>query len=138
MKLITKIIIAVVSVLLLTPFIVDMLLVQKLSWKDIQAYGGIKIEPPLETQNGFYMPIVCDVSGVDSVTVGSTRVSSWNTFKRTKVKIKDHFIYISVSISGPFYGEGSSKVKAAKLGQLEHGHYLVYYETGELIGEFTI
>jgi hypothetical protein len=133
-----KIIIPVVFLVPLSPFIFDMMAVQKLKWAEIQRYGGIKIEKPLETQDGYYMPIVCDVSGLDSITVRPTGVSSWNTFKRTKVSIKDHFIFISVSISGPFYGEGTTKCKAAKIGKLEHGHYLVYYETGEQIGEFYI
>lgn len=133
-----KILVPVIFVALLSPFIFDMFAVQKLSWKQIQSYGGIRVETPLDTQDGYYMPIVCDVSGMDSITVRPTGISSWNTFKRTKVRIDDHFIYISVSISGPFYGEGTTKCKAAKLGKLEHGHYKVFYETGEAIGEFYI
>lgn len=132
-----KILIPVILLLMLSPFIFDMIAVHKLSWKEVQDYGGIKVEKPLETQDGYYMPIVCDVAGFDSVTVKPKAVSSFYTFKRTIVKIKDHFIYISVHRTGSVYGDGT-KCKAAKLGKLERGHYLVYYETGELIGEFTI
>jgi hypothetical protein len=122
----------------LLPFIFDMATVQKLSWKEIQNYGGIKFEQPMESDDGYYLPLVCNVSGLDSITRGSTAVSSYNVYKRTKVKIDDHMIYVDISISGPFMNDNGTQCKAVKLGKLDHGHYLVYYASGELIGDFNI
>lgn len=138
MSLKAKIIIGVVGLLFLAPFVFDIITVEKLSWAQVQRYGGIKIERPLESEDGYHLPIICDVSGVDSTTVRSVAYSSYNICKHTKVKIDDHMIYLSVTTSGKFFKDDSPKCKAVKLGKLEHGHYLVYYITGELIGEFYI
>ncbi len=138
MSLKLKIIISVAGLLLLSPFVFDIINVDKLSWAQVQRYGGIKIERPLEGEDGYHLPLICDVSGVDSTTIRSVAFSSYNVFKRTKVKIDGHMIYLSVSISGPLFKNDSPKCKAVKLGKLDHGHYLVYYESGELIGEFYI
>jgi hypothetical protein len=138
LKLITKIILVLVGLLLLAPFIFEMITVQKLSWKEIQSYGGIKIEQPLESEDGYHLPVVCNVSGLDSTTRRPTALSSYNVYKRTKVKIDDHMIYLTVSISGPLFNDNGNQCKAVKIGKLEHGHYLVYYTSGELIGEFNI
>lgn len=99
---------------------------------------GIKFDPPLEGDDGYHLPLICNVSGLDSITRRSTAFSSYNVYKRTKVKRDDHMIYISVSISGPWLNDNHAQCKAVKLGNLEPGHYLVYYETGELIGDFNI
>jgi len=133
-----KIILSVVGLLLLAPFVFDILTVEKLSWKQVQSYGGIRIERPLESEDGYHLPLICDVSGLDSASVRSTAFSSYNICKRTKVKIDGHMIYLTISTSGKFFKYDSPKCKAVKLGKLEHGHYLVYYASGELIGEFYI
>lgn len=138
MNLKLKIILSIAGLLLLAPFVFDIVTVEKLSWKQVQGYGGIKIERPLEGEDGYHLPLICDVSGLDSTTVRSTAFSSYNIFKRTKVKIDGHMIYLTVSVSGKFFKDDSPKCKAVKLGKLEHGHYLVYYASGELIGEFYI
>ncbi len=138
MSLKLKIILSVVGLLLLAPFVFDILTVEKLSWKQVQGYGGIRIERPLEAEAGYYLPLICDVSGLDSATVRSTAYSASNICKRTKAKIDGHMIYLTISASDKFFKDDSPKCKAVKLGKLEHGHYLVYYATGELIGEFYI
>jgi hypothetical protein len=138
LKLIFKITFALAGLLLLTPFIFDMVTVDKLSWEQVQRYGGIRIERPLESEDGYHMPLICDVSGAESISVPSVAFSSYNVYKRAKVKIDGHMIYISISITGPFFKDDTPACKAVKLGKLEHGHYLVYYEGGELIGDFYI
>lgn len=127
-----------VGLLLLAPFVFEMITVQKLSWKEIQSYGGIRIDPPLEADDGYYLPLVCNVSGFDSITRKSTAFSSYNVYKRTKVKIDDHMIYVTVSISGPWLNDKGAQCRAVRLGKLEPGHYLVYYGSGELIGDFNL
>jgi hypothetical protein len=138
LSLTAKIIIGISTLLLLAPFAFDIATVEKLSWKQVQGYGGIRIERPLEGEDGYHLPLVCDVSGLDSASVRSTAYNPNNICNRAKVKIDDHMIYLSISVSDKFFKDDSQKCKAVKLGKLEHGHYLVYYETGELIGEFYI
>lgn len=138
MSLKLKIILSVVGLLLLAPFMFDIFTVEKLSWKQVQAYGGIRIERPLEGEDGYHLPLICDVTGVDSTTIRSAAFNPANICKRTKVKIDGHMIYLTLSISDKFFKDESPKCKAVKLGKLEHGHYLVYYQSGELIGEFYI
>lgn len=126
------------ALLLLTiPFAFDFITVRTLEWDMVQKYGGIKVGQPLATENGYYLPIIFDSSG-DSVTVRPTAVSSFYVCKRTHINKKDKNIFISVKISGPFFDGETCKCKATKLGHLDRGHYKVFYDSGQLIGEFDI
>ena len=138
MKKVWKRIIIVVVVLLLTaPFVFDSITVRALEWQDIQRYGGIQVGQPVDTEHGFYLPIVFNTAG-DSITLRPVETSDVYVCKRTVVKKKDRNIYISVKRSWPFFDDESCNCKATKLGSLEPGHYKVYYDSGEFIGEFDI
>src|SRR5688572_29298957 len=69
MRIWTKIIVVSIVLLLTAPFAFDMITVSSLTWTDIQRYGGLKIGVPLDTDKGFYLPIICNVSGTDSITI---------------------------------------------------------------------
>ena len=59
-------------------------------WTFIQTVGGIKIEKPLETEDGFYLPVICNVSGQDFVTVKPTGMNSALFCLKTKTTINDN------------------------------------------------
>jgi len=134
----TKIIVVSIVLLLTAPFAFDIITVSSLTWADIQRYGGLKIGVPLDTDKGFYLPIICNVSGTDSITIRPTAISSANVCKRTKVQMKDNNIFINVKVSMPFFDDETCICKAVRLGQMDHGHYKVFYDSGEYIGEFDI
>ena len=111
-------------------------------WNFIQNVGGIKTEKPIETEDGYYLPVICNVSGWDSITVKPKAVNSALFCLKTKVKIEENKIYLTVITGIPVFGNSSSKSKAVRLGNLKDGNYKIYYKdkenTEHLIGEFSI
>lgn len=111
-------------------------------WNFIQTVGGIKIEDPLETEDGFYLPIICNVSGEDSITLKPTGINSALFCLKTKTKIEGNKIYLTVITGYSIFDELKSKCKAVRIGKLKKGKYLVYYKDKssdkQQIGEFTI
>lgn len=111
-------------------------------WTFIKSVGGIKTEKPLETEDGFYLPVICNVSGQDSVTVKPTGINSALFCLKTKTKIKKNKIYLTVITGYSLFEKLNSKTKAVRIGKLKAGNYTVLYEdnkSGEhQIGKFTI
>lgn len=111
-------------------------------WTFIQSVGGIKTEKPLDTEDGFYLPITCNVSGQDSVTVKPKGMNSALFCLKTKTRIKDNKIYLTVITGYSLFEKLDSKCKAVKIGKLRPGNYKVFYENEKSdnyqIGEFTI
>ena len=111
-------------------------------WNFIKYVGGIKTEKPIETEDGYYLPVICNVSGWDSITVKPKAVNSALFCLKTKVKIIENKIYLTVITGIPVSGNLSSKSRAVGLGNLKDGNYKIYYQdkenTEHLIGEFSI
>jgi len=111
-------------------------------WTFIQTVGGIKIEKPLETEDGFYLPVICNVSGQDSVTVKPTGMNSALFCLKTKTIINDNKIYLTVITGYALFEKLDCKCKAVRIGKLKIGNYKVFYQDKESnehqIGEFTI
>jgi len=111
-------------------------------WTFIQNVGGIKIEKPLETEDGFYLPVICNVSGQDSVTVKPKGPNSALFCLKTKTTVQENKIYLTVMTGYTLFDKLDTKSKAVRIGKLEPGNYTVYYKdkkTGEhKIGEFSI
>jgi len=111
-------------------------------WNFVQRVGGIKTEKPLETEDGFYLHVTCNVSGQDSVTVKPKGLNSALFCLKTKTIITDDKIYLTVITGYSMFEKLNTKCKAVRLGKLKPGNYKVFYidnESGEhRIGEFTI
>ena len=134
--------IIVVSLALIGLLVFNSLTRKSADWNFIQNVGGIKTEKPIETEDGYYLPIICNVSGWDSITVKPKAVNSALFCLKTKVKIEENKIYLTVITGIPVFGNSSSKSKAVRLGNLKDGNYKIYYKdkenTEHLIGEFSI
>lgn len=115
---------------------------QARDWNFIQSVGGIKTEKPLETEDGYYLPVVCNVSGVDSVTIKSSTLNSALFVLKTKTHIKENRIYLTVFTGYSIVGKNDCKCKAVKIGTLKYGSYEIYYKdkdsTEHRIGKFTV
>lgn len=111
-------------------------------WTFIQSVGGIKTEKPLETENGFYLPIICNVSGQDSITIKPKGPNSALFCLKTKTTVENNNIYITVITGDPLFETLDCKCKAVNIGKLKSGNYNVFYKdktTGKhLIGAFSI
>lgn len=131
-----------ISVLLIIWILFISLTRKSADWSFIQNVGGIKTEKPIETEDGYYLPVICNVSGWDSVTIKPKIVNSALFCLKTRVKIEENKIYLTVMTGISVFGNNSSKAKAVGLGDLKDGNYKIYYKdktTDEhLIGEFSI
>ncbi|MFC0879010.1 hypothetical protein ACE01N_20615 [Saccharicrinis sp. FJH2] len=111
-------------------------------WDYIQNVGGIKTDTPLETEDGYYLPILCNVSGLDSITVNPTTLNSAISCIKTKVTINKNYIYLKIVTGIATNKNKDCKCKAVSIGDLESGEYKVYYgDVGNLeheIGTFTV
>lgn len=112
------------------------------SWTFIQKTGGIKTEKPLETEDGFYLPIICNVSGLDSITVKPTTINSALSCIRIKLAIRGNAIHLKVVTGVAMSNIYDCKCKAVCIGDLKPGDYTVYYGNEAIperqIGSFTI
>jgi hypothetical protein len=102
-------------------------LAEKMDWAFIQAVGGISVGEPLRTEDGFYLPIDCDVSGLKQVTVKPTTINSALICSKIYVSIKDKNIYITISTGLPG-GRDNSQCSAVRIGYPESGDYTVFYK----------
>jgi hypothetical protein len=131
-----------VSLVLIGWLLYNSLTRKSADWNFIQSVGGIKTEKPIETEDGYYLPILCNVSGWDSITVKPITTNSTLFCLKTKVSIMENKIYLTVATGMSIFGNNSTKCKAAKLGNLKDGNYKIYYKDKSsnepLIGEFTI
>ena len=114
-----------------------------MNWAFIQQVGGIKIKKPLLTEDGLYLPIFCNVSGLDSITVRPTILNSGLICANSEVSVSENKIYITIVTGLIHFNKGYRKSRAAYIGnELRSGHYFVYYkdETNDinLIGEFNL
>ncbi|MFV0590705.1 MAG: hypothetical protein ACK5M7_04925 [Draconibacterium sp.] len=112
------------------------------SWEFIQEVGGIKTGTPLETKDGFYLPIECNVSGLDSIAVTPTKLNSALSCIKTKMTIKGNSIHLRIVAGIAMSDNFNCYCKAVSIGDLEPGEYKVYYgrksELEHQIGAFTI
>lgn len=111
-------------------------------WEFIQSIGGIKIETPLETENGYYLPVICNVSGTDSITITPTVINSALSCIKIKSKIAENNIHLEVITGVSISKQKDCNCKATNLGWLKSGHYNVYYgdknSSDHKIGSFYI
>jgi len=111
-------------------------------WKFVQRVGGIKTGTPLETEDGFYLPVICNVSGTDSVTIRPTLLNSALVCTKIKTKINGNRISLTVILGVASLNSGNCNCRAVNLGKLEAGDYIIYYNDNSSdehqIGQFAL
>jgi hypothetical protein len=117
----------ILSILFIIGFSSQIALAEKMDWTFIQSIGGISVGVPLRTEDGFYLPIDCDVSGLKQVTVKPTTINSALVCSKVYVSIKGNNIYITISTGLPG-GRENSQCSAVKIGYPESGDYAVFYK----------
>jgi hypothetical protein len=111
-------------------------------WQFIQSVGGISIEKPLLTEDGLYLPVICNVSGTDSITVKPTMLNSALSCIKIKSYIIGNNIFLKIVTGLVVSKKDNCNCKAISLGYLKQGKYKVYYgkknSFEHQIGEFVI
>lgn len=111
------------------------------SWQFVQSVGGIEIGIPVQSDNGWILPLRCDVSGLRAITVKPTTLNSGLSCGPVEVVTEGKTIFITLKTD--VAGKGRSAVcPAALLGNLPAGKYSVFYryanENPVALGEISI
>ena len=77
--------------------ITDIFTAKHADWSFIQDVGGLDVsEPEYKSGYGWYLPVRCDVSGLQSITTKPKLVNSGLAAKEVKAMVKDNRIQIWV------------------------------------------
>jgi hypothetical protein len=90
--------------------------------------GGIRIDDPYPTKEGWFLPVQCDVSGLTKITNEPTTMNSALKCVRIEYSKKDSSVYITVFTSSIGYNNKTCVCEGVNIGQLRKGEYRVYYE----------
>lgn len=97
------------------------------SWQFMEAVGGVAIDAPVRNPQGnVYLPVRCDVAGIQTITKKPTTINSALTVKSIDKKIEKEKIYISIH-TGLASKDESSACSGVDLGDVPAGAYEVFY-----------
>jgi hypothetical protein len=96
------------------------------SWGFVQSIGGIVVEAPVHTKDGWVLPVQANVSGLETITQKPTILNSALICKRTEVRIEKNNIYLTL-VTGITHKGGSPRCPHAELGNIASGKYRVFY-----------
>jgi hypothetical protein len=97
------------------------------SWQFMEAVGGVAIESPVRNPQGkVYLPVLCNVAGIQTITKKTTTMNSALTIQSIDKKIDEKTIYISIH-TGLASKNESSACSGVDLGDIPAGEYEVFY-----------
>jgi hypothetical protein len=95
-------------------------------WQFVQSVGGLAIGTPQRDSRGYVMlPIRCDVSGSQTITVHPTTMYSGLSCDSPAVRVSSTNICITVRAG--LFSKGDARCPPADLGKLASGDYSVFY-----------
>jgi hypothetical protein len=100
---------------------------KRASWELIESAGGMALgEPERVSPDKVYLPVRCDVSGLQAITHQPTTLNSGMIVKRVDAKVQRRNINISIEIGAGGKG-GFSQCQGVELRNLASGPYDVFY-----------
>ena len=112
------------------------------SWDLINRVGGIKVGDPIKSaERRWRIPIICNVSGLERVTVPSTTLNSALVVRRVAHKLEGNKLYFSLILNAPSNDGPSAKCPDLFISDIDTGTYEVYYrdeESVNSIGSLTL
>lgn len=99
------------------------------SWEFIQSVGGIRLGEPAKKENGSWvLPVVCDVSGLTTVTRKPTTMNSGLVVTRMLYQVSGREVRISVVLNAPLSTSRTSLCTEVTLSNINNGEYRVLYK----------
>jgi len=96
-------------------------------WSMIQSVGGLRVDDPVSRPDGtVFLPVVCNVSGLQKITTEPTTMNSGLVVKNTTAKIEQMSIQIQI-LTCVVDKKHSALSKGVNLGRPESGTYQVEY-----------
>lgn len=97
-------------------------------WQMVQSVGGLALGEIYRDKSGTaVLPIRCNVSGVERVTIEPTTVNSGLVGEPPLVRVRGSTIYITLRTTVATSRNGSPACPPARLGKLPAGRYSVVY-----------
>jgi hypothetical protein len=104
---------------------------ESLNWNQVQDVGGLRIDDIQMTDNQYFIPIYCNVSGIEKVSVDPKTMNSGIVFKEYKYLINDTKILLNILVTIPSneYKNAASTNSGIyiKKSSIKPGKYKVYY-----------
>lgn len=96
-------------------------------WGMIQSVGGLRVDDPVVQPDGTtYLPVLCNVSGLDTITVKPTTMNSGLVVRKIAVKRRAEKIQIQV-VTCAVDNQHTSVPKGVSLGKMPEGTYQLEY-----------
>lgn len=93
----------------------------------IQSIGGLRVENPVtQTDGTIFLPVICNVSGLETITVKPTMLNSALVVKKITAKCRKDRIPIQV-VTCAVDNKHVSSTKGVDLGKPTKGSYQVEY-----------
>jgi hypothetical protein len=113
------------------------------SWDWVQNVGGIKLETPILENGSYYLPIKCNATGMEEITVKSKIINSAPLyFIKSKVLIENNEINFYLIYALTLKDKYQNNLQSIKLGNIKQGKYKVNYidqdKTKQYIREIEI
>ncbi|MGV3663038.1 MAG: hypothetical protein ACO1TE_22830 [Prosthecobacter sp.] len=100
------------------------------SWQAVQAVGGLALGQPQRDERGHVvLPLRCNVSGLEQVTVKPTTLNSALVCEPPLVRVRGSAIYLTVRATVATSRNKSCACTSADLGRLAAGEYSVIYRS---------
>jgi hypothetical protein len=95
-------------------------------WQFVQSVGGLTIGPPdRDSRKHVILPVRCDVSGLQTITVRPTALNSGFGCDIPAVRIRSTNVLITLRTK--LVGNGTALCPSADLGRIADGDYAVFY-----------
>lgn len=99
------------------------------TWDFIQSVGGIRIGEPEKKENASWaLPVVCDVSGLTTISQKPTTMNSGLVVTRMLYQVAGNEIHISVVLNTPLNTSRTSQCIEIVVSGVNTGAYRVLYE----------
>jgi hypothetical protein len=119
--------IALVPLLLGCVSCAALLTARRQPWTVIQSVGGLRVDEPVRQPDGsVFLPVVCNISGLDTITVKPTMINSAWVVKKIAVKCRKGRIQIQV-VTCVADNKHTSVARGVVLGEMPAGTYQVEY-----------
>lgn len=93
----------------------------------MQSVGGLRVDAPVvEADGSTYLPLLCDVSGLQTITVKPTAMNSSQVVRQIVVQRRKEKIQLQV-VTGVADNQRASVVRGVSLGRVPEGEYPLEY-----------
>ena len=93
----------------------------------IEQRGGLAVDRPYRKGNYWVLPVVCNVSGIKTITVAPEVIHAGLAWSKSVALIEDGHIYLTVLTAQQGTLAPSAQCGPARLERFSQQHYEVYY-----------